>query len=169
MLALHCRVRWRRPATVLALLAGVLAIPSGAAAQWTVRATPAAPGAATSCVMESERQTLSDGYQKTWAQIVVDPQTVRVTSLSQLDPGDADIGLVVDDGAFVAADEVAGDRTAVFRSRYEPLVEDFKRGLKVRVQLRFWPTWPKTSTHSATFSLIGFTRAHARLADCRTP
>ena len=64
---------------------------------------------------------------------------------------------------------MVGNRTAVFKTRYAALIEDFKRGLKVRVQLRFWPTWPKTTTHSATFSLIGFTRTHARLAECRTP
>jgi hypothetical protein len=151
------------------LLAAALAAPSPAAAQWNLRTEPGAPGAAPSCVLESERRSLPDGYQKTWAQIVVDRKAVRVTSASQLDPGDGDIGLVVDDGPFVPVDEVVGERTAVFRSRYEALVEDFKRGLKVRVQLRFWPTWPKTGTHSATFSLIGFTRTHARLADCRAP
>ena len=165
---IHCRSRWPRLAA-LALLAGVLAIPPTAAAQWTVRAEPAASGSKASCVLESERQALPDGYQKTWAQIVVDRERVRVTSASKLDPGDADIGLVVDDGPFVPADEVTGERTAVFTARYDALVEEFKRGLKVRVQLRFWPTWPKTSTHSATFSLIGFTRTHAGLADCRTP
>ena len=162
------RVRWHRLAA-LALLAGTLAIPRDAAAQWTLRAEPAAPGATARCVLESGRQPLSDGYQKTWAQIVVDREAVRVTSASRLDPGDADIGLVVDEGPFVPMDEVAGGRTAVFKTRYDGLVEDFQRGLKVRVQLRFWPTWPKTSTHSATFSLIGFTRTHAGLADCRTP
>ena len=66
-------------------------------------------------------------------------------------------------------DEVVDRRTAVFTSRYEALVQAFERGRRVRVQLRFWPTWPKTGTHAATFSLIGFTRARARLADCRTP
>jgi hypothetical protein len=35
------------------------------------------------------------------------------------------------------------------------------------VQLRFWPTWPATGTHSVTFSLIGFTRAYAQLGDCK--
>lgn len=164
----HCHSRWPRLAA-LALLAGTLTIPRDAAAQWAVRAEPAAPGATASCVLESERQPLSDGYQKTWAQIVVDRQAVRVTSPSKLDPGDADIGLAVDDGPFMPMDEVAGERTAVFKTRYATLIEDFKRGLKVRVQLRFWPTWPKTSTHSAVFSLIGFTRIHAGLADCRTP
>jgi len=168
----HCRSRWPRLAALALLtgtLTGTLASPRAAAAQWAVRAEPTAPGATASCVLESERQPLSDGYQKTWAQIVVDRQAVRVTSPSKLDPGDADIGLVVDDGPFVPMDEVAGERTAVFKTRYAPLVDDFKRGLKVRVQLRFWPTWPKTSTHSAIISLLGFTRAHEGLADCRTP
>jgi hypothetical protein len=166
--ALHRRRR-SRAAVAAALLAGGLVVPPAAVAEWSVRTEPAAPGAAPGCVMVSERQELPDGYQKTWAQILVDRKAVRVTSASQLDPGDGDIGLSVDDGQFVQVDEVVGSRTAVFTSRYDALVDDFKRGLKVRVQLRFWPTWPKTGTHSATFSLIGFTRTHARLGECRTP
>jgi hypothetical protein len=161
--------RWSSPFAALVVLAVALIVSSPATAQWNVRNEPASGGATPSCVMVTERQELPDGYQKTWAQILVDNETVRVTSASQLDPGDGDIGLVVDDGSFVRVDEVVASRTAVFKSRYDELVEGFKRGLKVRVQLRFWPTWPKTSTHSATFSLIGFTRTHARLAECRTP
>ena len=64
-------------------------------------------------------------------------------------------------------DRVADPRTAVFESRYEALVEQFKRGVSARAQLRFWPTWPATGPHAATFSLIGFTRAYAQLAGCR--
>jgi hypothetical protein len=52
-------------------------------------------------------------------------------------------------------------------SRYGTLVDQFKRGLRARVQLRFWPTWPTTGVHSATFSLIGFTRAYAGLDECK--
>jgi hypothetical protein len=104
-----------------------------------------------------------------WAQIVVDDRDVRVVSESVLDPSEGDIGLVVDDGRLVPADEVVDRRTAVFASRYQALIDEFRGGLHVRAQLRFWPTWPKTGTHSVTFSLIGFTRAHARLADCGAP
>jgi hypothetical protein len=158
------------PAAIgLALLALAPGVPRPAMAEWSLRSEPAAPGKPTSCVMLTEQQPLPDGYQKTSAQILVDRQSVRVTSASQLDPGDSDIGLFVDDGPFVKFDEVVGSRTAVFRTQYDTLIEDFKRGLKVRVQLRFWPTWPKTTTHSATFSLIGFTRTHERLAECRVP
>ena len=106
------RSRWPRLAA-LSLAAGMLATPPGVAAEWAVRPEPPTAGA----VMESERQPLPDGYQKTWAQIIVDGKAVRVTSASQLDPGDGDIGLVVDDGPFVPMDEVVDGRTAVFLSR----------------------------------------------------
>ena len=165
------RFRYRRGSwqlTAVALLAVALAGPPAASAEWSLRADPTATGATGSCTMVSEREPIPDGYQKTWAQILVDRQVIRVTSASQLDPGDGDIGLSVDDGHFIRVDEVIDNRTAIFRTQYQPLIEDFKRGLKVQVQLRFWPTWPKTGTHSATFSLIGFTRTHAGLAECRT-
>jgi hypothetical protein len=64
-------------------------------------------------------------------------------------------------------DRLADPRTVVFESRYEAVVAQFKRGLHVRVQLRFWPSWPATGLHSATFSLVGFTRAYAQLAERR--
>jgi hypothetical protein len=64
-------------------------------------------------------------------------------------------------------DKVIQDKTASFDSNYAIIVEEFKRGLKVNVQLRFWPTWPVTGTHSATLSLIGFTKAFAELSDCK--
>jgi hypothetical protein len=152
-----------------ALLALGLGGPAGAAGEWSARVEPAGAGAAPRCVLESERQPISDGYQTTWVQIRVDDEAVQVSSASVLDAGEGDLGLVIDDGAFVRADDVTGQKTAVFTAHYGMLVDDFKRGLRVRVQLRFWPTWPKTRAHSATFSLIGFTRAHAHLSDCRAP
>jgi hypothetical protein len=142
----------------------LVVVAQGVSAEWTSRAERPPGGTSVQCVLESERQPLSDGYQTTWAQIAIDDKTVRVTTGSVLDPGDRDIGLAVDGEPLVTADAITSDRTAEFTSRYAALIEDFKRGLRVRVQLRFWPTWPKTGTHSATISLIGFTRAHARLA-----
>lgn len=153
---------------MLGLLAWCLAAPAGAGETWSVQAGPAGPGGRPGCVLESARQSLPDGYQTSWAQIEVDHGAIRVHSASVLDPGDGDIGLVVDDGAFVRPDE-AGQKAAVFASEYRGLVDAFKRGRRVRVQLRFWPTWPKTDTYSATFSLMGFTRAYAEMSRCRTP
>jgi hypothetical protein len=53
------------------------------------------------------------------------------------------------------------------QQRYGMTMEQFKRGVKARVVLRFWPTWPATGTHAAVFSLIGFTREYARMEECK--
>ena len=160
-----CRLGARgfTPVTVLALLA--LAGPA-AAAGWTVKTVPRIDGPGTRCVIESSREELPDGYQATTAYLTVDTRSVAVTSGSNLDAGSGDIGLVVDQQALVPLDKLAGTKTALFDSKHAQLVELFKAGARVRVQLRFWPEWPATGTHSATFSLSGFTKAYGELAGC---
>jgi len=147
-----------------AVLVGLLlaTAPPALAAEWTLK-----PEAGVGCVLESPPASLSDGYQTTSVRIRVDGKTVSVSSPSVFDPGFNDIGIEVDEGALVPMDRLGDPRTAVFESRYDALVEQFERGLRARAQLRFWPTWPATGTHSATFSLIGFTRAYARLRECK--
>src|SRR5262245_24209814 len=138
-----------------------------AAADWSVKSAPRLDGSGTRCVVESSRQALSDGYQTTTAYLTVDSRSVAVSSASNLDPGQGDIGLAVDQDALVPMDKLAGPKTALFEAKHAQLVERFKAGLRIRVQLRFWPEWPATGTHAATFSLIGFTKAYGELADCR--
>lgn len=135
---------------------------SAGATEWTVK-----PMAGAACVIESTTESLPDGYQTTTARIRVDGKTVSVVSPSAFDPGSRDIGIAVDRDPVVFMDRLGDQRTAVFETGYATLVEQFKRGLMARVQLRFWPEWPATGTHDATFSLIGFTRAHARLDECK--
>jgi hypothetical protein len=137
------------------------------AADWTVKTVARADGPGVRCVLESSRQSLPDGYQKTTAYISIAPRSVTVTSVSVLDGGFKDIGLVVDQREFIPMDRLEGDKTAVFDSQYDRVVEQFKVGLQARVQLRFWPTWPATGAHSTTFSLIGFTKAYDQLSGCR--
>jgi hypothetical protein len=137
------------------------------AADWTVKTVARADGPGVRCVLESSRQSLPDGYQKTTAYIAVASRSVTVTSVSALDGGFKDIGLVVDQREFIPMDRLEGDKTAVFDSQYDRVVEQFKVGLQARVQLRFWPTWPATGAHSTMFSLIGFTKAYDQLSGCR--
>jgi hypothetical protein len=151
-------------AAVLALMA--LGRPA-AAADWSVKTVPRTDGPGSRCVIESARQSLSDGYQTTTVFVTVDDRSVTVASASNLDPGFSDIGLVVDQEALVPMDGLAGVKTALFDSKRARLVELFKAGLRLRVQLRFWPEFPATGPHSATFSLIGFTKAYGELAGCR--
>ena len=153
-----------RTAAIPATLASILLLiqPASAATEWVVTR-----GNDPRCVLESSPESLSDGYQTTTARLRVDGKRVFVSSPSVFDAGFNDIGIVVDEQQFVPMDRLADPRTAVFESRYAALVEQFKRGMRAKVQLRFWPTWPATGTHPATFSLIGFTRAHAQLGECQ--
>jgi hypothetical protein len=140
----------------------LIASPSAVAAEWTLK-----PRTAAGCVVESPPASVSDGYQTTTARVSVDAAKVSVSSPSVLDASFKDIGIAVDEHPLIPMDRVADSRTAVFESQYGTLVEQFKRGLRARLQLRFWPTWPATGTHDATVSLIGFTKAHAGLLECR--
>ena len=148
------------PAVLVSIL--LVAEPAPVSAEWTVK-----PSVGSGCVLESSPESLTDGYQTTIARIRVDGKMVSVSSPSVFDAGSKDIRIVVDEQEIVPMDRLADPRTAVFESRYAALVEQFKRGLRARVQLRFWPTWPTTGTHSATFSLIGFTRAYSHLGECK--
>src|SRR5262245_41838175 len=128
----------------------LLAEPATVAAEWTVKR-----GAGAGCALESSPESLPDGYQSTTAYLRVDVKTVTVSSPSVFDAGFKDILIAVDQDPAMPMDRLADSRTVVFEAGYGVLVEQFKRGLRARVQLRFWPTWPATGTHSATFSLIG--------------
>jgi hypothetical protein len=142
---------------------GTASVPA-CAAEWMVKPSD---GAGNRCVLESRRQSIADGYQHTSVHFVVTARSVTLVSAAPLDAGSSDLGFTVDDRAFVPVDRLEGDRVAVFDSRYEEVVEQFKAGLRARVQLHFWPTWPATGTHTATLSLIGFTRAYRALLECR--
>lgn len=153
--------------TTTILLISALLGSGSAAANWVVKPVQGASGQASKCLLESEKKEIFDGYQNIAIYIVVDGASVAVKSASVLDAGFSDIGMQVDKDAFIAMDKVIQDRTASFDANYAIIVEEFKRGLKVNVQLRFWPTWPVTGTHSATLSLIGFTKAFTEMSDCK--
>ncbi len=142
---------------VLALIVVTAAVAPAFATDWTV----------TQCVLESSRQPIHDGYQETTVYFTVTPRSVKLVSAAPLDASSSDLGFKVDKEPFVGIDRLDGDRAALFDSNYERVIEQFKAGTQLKVQLRFWPTWPATGSHSATLSLIGFTRAYGELAGCR--
>jgi hypothetical protein len=150
-----------RAIAMMCSLVLLAAQPGGSAAEWA--RAPEASG----CAIESSPESVADGYQTTTARIRVDRKAVLVSSPSALDAGFSDIGIAVDGEPMISMDRLGNPRTAVFESRYATMVEQFKRGARGRVQLRFWPTWPATGTHSAEFSLMGFTRAYAELENCK--
>jgi hypothetical protein len=160
--ALPVTRRAARLVVALCLAAGAVSVAS--AANWEVSAAPR--GGQKTCLLVSAKQPVNDGYQEVQAQIIVDGSAVVINSDSVLDPGFADIGLAVAKHPFIPADEVRARKQAVFEKQYAKIVQLFKDGREVRVQMRFWPTWPATGTHSVSFSLMGFTKAYDEAAKC---
>jgi hypothetical protein len=112
------------------------------------------------CRLDADKATLSDGYQTTSALVQVSPTEVRVVSESVFDPGKEDLLIQVDKKDPVKSDGLGeGNKTVIFKTQAPLLIEQFKAGLRARVQLRFWPSWPETGNHSVEVSLIGFTKA----------
>jgi hypothetical protein len=112
------------------------------------------------CAIRSAPVTVSDGYQDISAHLVVTPGAILVRTESPLDASFSDIGLEVDRNGFVPMDGVFQRLSAQFSKAYQELMQQFKKGRTVRVQLRFWPTWPVTGAHPVSFSLLGFTKAY---------
>jgi len=142
---------------------GVASAGASASESWSVEQGPDDAG----CHIRTLRQEIETGYNQAKVEILVDETAVTIRTDAKLDGGFDDLGVAVDGGPLTAVDRIEKERTAVLDGTYAELVEQFKRGSKVRVQLRFWPTWPATGTHSAEFSLIGFTKAYGALGGCK--
>ena len=53
-----------------------------------------------------------------------------------------------------------------FTQQRDDMIAAFQRGATIRVQLRFWPTWPETGTHEARLTLGGFNETLAQFQAC---
>jgi len=134
-----------------------------AAATWSLQGNG---GEAAGCWLESAVQEVETGYNRAKVKILIEKRRVVIESDAKLDEAYGDLGLKVDRKTFAGIDRVEGEHRAVIESDYEALIGQFKAGISVALQLRFWPTWPTTGTHDTEFSLVGFTKAYNGLAAC---
>ena len=118
------------------------------------------------CVVESPVQTIDDGYQDTEVFLRLDSTTLMVMTRSNVDADDPDVGVRVDKHELIKPDSVYLEQKLVFAKDISNIIEQFKEGRRATLTLEFWPTYPDTGTKTATFSLIGFTKAYAKLPDC---
>jgi hypothetical protein len=138
-----------------------------AAATWTVVQHPDAQSQTETCMMQSPTQSVHDGYDGTQVQLIIHSESVLVVARAPFDSSFNDIGMQVDQHALIRLDEVVDRKTARFATSYATLIEQFKKGSRVKLQMRFWPTWPTTGLHTAAYSLIGFTKAYTDLQACQ--
>jgi hypothetical protein len=139
---------------------------SVACADWTLQRISNATGSEMHCHLQSDIRSVSDGYQETHVSILVQADAVLVKTAATLDASFSDIGMQIDKHAFLPMDDVYLNKIARFASHYDAIINQFRKGYTVSVQLRFWPTWPAMGSHSVSFNLIGFSKAYAEMLTC---
>lgn len=144
----------------------VLLVSAVASADWTGKHILDPVKDETRCMLESDKKVINDGYQDTEIVLRIDDQVLLVATKSNIDASKGDVGLAVDKHEFIKMDRLKLEQTMVFDRQIAEIVEQFKKGLRVTLTLRFWPTYPSTGAKTVTFSLIGFTKAHEELATC---
>jgi len=138
--------------------------PATAPAGWTV---PPATAGSQGCVLETATITMHDGYQDTWVRLNINAERLLVVTDSNIDTGFGDTGLQVDGKAVITAAAVADEKNLRFDADMATIIEQFRKGNRVRIYLRFWPSYPATERYEAIFSLAGFTRAWKDYTECK--
>lgn len=152
-----------RHAVATALVAGLcLALAANpAAAAWTAAIKKDPLTRETRCLLLSETNIISDGYEQTPVSLAFDGTSLSVITESELDPSFADLQLVVNDNPPLRSDKIARNKMVLtFDQNVPDLVRRLREGRQATVYLRFWPTWPATQLVPVSFSLIGFSKAH---------
>jgi hypothetical protein len=137
-----------------------------ASADWTAKVAYDPVKDESHCVVESPAQTIDDGYQDTEVFLRLDSTTLIVMTRSNVDTDDSNVGVRVDKHELIKPDSVYLEQNIVFKKDISKIIEQFKEGRRATFTLKFWPTYPGTGAKTATFSLIGFTKAYANLPDC---
>jgi hypothetical protein len=154
-------LKWLRWNIVYAVF--LLALANVAHASWKIDST----GLSGQCALVSPVLKINDGQGETKIQLKLNKEQLLVTTDSNIDNTMKDIGLKVDDKAFIYITEVINTTHVVFgKDRIDEIISQFVPGRRVLIHLRFWPTWPATGVKTAEFSLIGFTKTLKSLSQC---
>lgn len=116
-----------------------------------------------SCKLVSTKVTIDDGQGETSVRLQLDAESLLVLTDSNIDDTLNDLTVVVDEFEPIPIDEVIAAKHLRLRDRTEEIIQQFRAGTDVRINLRFWPSWPSTGIKTASFSLIGFTKAYNSL------
>ncbi|MCC6136884.1 MAG: hypothetical protein IT491_16215 [Gammaproteobacteria bacterium] len=162
---------WRCRWGALILAGGLLATANAAEAAWTAAIKPDPITRQQRCLLSSDPQTTSDGYDSTPVTLVFNGTSLLAITESELDISFNDLQLVVDKEPPFRSDKLEHKKmTLVFDQDLPGLTQKLRVGKQATVSLRFWPTWPATQLFPVTFSLAGFSKAHDSLTQgCQPP
>jgi hypothetical protein len=162
---------WRCRWGALILAGGLLTIANAAEAAWTAAIKPDPITRQPRCLLSSDPQITSDGYDSTPVTLIFNGTSLLAVTESELDISFNDLQLVVDKEPPFHSDKLEHKKmTLVFDQDLPGLTQKLRVGKQATVSLRFWPTWPVTQLFPVTFSLVGFSKAHDSLTQsCQPP
>lgn len=154
--------------TVPLALLSLLSLGANAAASdnWSAAKTDGGTDRQAACTLVSAHQQMDDTQGQTAVWLEISPTALTVKTGSDIDAEFKDLTLQVDDQDAIPSDALDGNTNVVFSKAADTITQQFIQGVKVRVRLRFWPTWPSQGLRTVDFSLIGFTQAYQGLEGC---
>jgi hypothetical protein len=121
----------------------------------------------TACLMVSATRTTQDGQTTTPVYLLYDGNTFIAKTKSNIDTSYENTGLQVDLKNPHDIDRILDSSSAVFDLQADAIRDEFIKGLRARLTLGFWPTWPKTKSYTIEFSLRGFTATYNAFQRCK--
>ena len=119
------------------------------------------------CVLESNKIYFYDGYDNTGLKFRVLNNELYLLTKSNIDMSFNDVGLQVGKNEFLHADNVVFDQNVVFTKEMPKLLAQLRQSPDMRVQLRFWPSYPATKAYSEVVALNGFLSAYEAYENCQ--
>ena len=117
------------------------------------------------CLLLSPKIVIDDGQGETRIWLEMTNKMLVLKTKSDIDTAFNDIGLQIDDKDFIPLDRINNDVDILFEKSIAEIIQQFIHGQNVKLQLRFWPTWPSKGIQTAEFSLLGFTKAYKSLSE----
>lgn len=119
------------------------------------------------CLLVSAVEQSEDGQATTAVSLVYNGNLFMAKTESNIDLSYADLGLQVGKKKSHPIERLHKKTSAVFETQAPQIRDEFKKGLKAKLRLGFWPSWPKTRSYVIEFDLRGFTAAYEAFVHCQ--
>lgn len=120
----------------------------------------------TRCLLNSQKKKFNDGYTDSFISLQLSADTLLINTNSAIDLTYPDIGIYIDQNAPFPLEKLFGETSILIKQNTQKITSQLVAGEKLTIKLGFWPTWPKTETHSIDFALSDFDQAYQYFQAC---
>lgn len=119
-----------------------------------------------SCSLSSKPVQLDDGQGGTPVTLQITPDSLRITTISDIDTTYEKTGITIDQHEHFDLETVDRRTNLVFTRQKNRLLNVMQNSQQFTLTLGFWPTWPQTQTYSVDIPLQDFASAMTALNTC---